>query len=412
MIKPLLRMTSDPVLAIPRFAKRLIVASADVCLCVLATWFAFYLRLGEFIFLDLNSGLVAALSVVLAIPIFASMGLYRAIFRYAGWPAIRSVGIAMSLYGLIYVTIVMAVGLEGTPRTIGVIQPLLLFFGVAGTRVIARFWLGGAYRMQLANKQLPSVLIYGAGSAGRQLAGALNNGYDMRAVGYVDDDDRLHGQTLNGLPIFDPEDLKDLIVDRSIGYVLLAMPSISRQRRQVILGRLSGYQVTVRALPSVAAIVDGRVTVTDLKDPDIDDLLGRDMVPPNQLLLSKKVVGRVVLVTGAGGSIGSELCRQIISIRPSALLLVEIGEFALYSIHAELESMRHKDLSLNDVRLIPLLGSVQDGDRMKEIMSTWAVSTVYHAAAYKHVPLVEYNVLEGLKNNVFGTLETAEAAIA
>lgn len=403
--------TVNLLLSLPPFPKRLLVVFVDCCLCVLTTWVTFYLRLGEFIILNSSFGLAALLSIGLAIPIFSLMRLYKPIFRYAGWYTIFDVGIAMTVYSLGYVTIVTAIGLEGIPRTVGFIQPLLLFFGVACTRMASRFLLGDTYRNWLAGKHLEKVLIYGAGSAGRQLAGALSVGNDMLAVGYVDDDDRLHGQILNGLPIFDTEDLEGLIDKKNISYVLLAMPSISRLKRNAIMARLSEYRVIVRTLPSVSSIVDGRVSVSDLKDPDIHDLLGRDIVPPNQVLLSKAVEGRVVLVTGAGGSVGGELCRQIIGVRPKVLLLVEMNEFALYSIHAELESIRNSDLFLKDVRLIPLLGSVQDGDRMREIMSAWAVSMVYHAAAYKHVPLVEQNVLEGLKNNLFGSLETAHAAI-
>ena len=410
-MKRLLRQAASPMLRMPRLAKRLVAVTVDVCLCILATWAAFYLRLGELASLQREALPAVVASILIAIPLFTTGGLYRAIFRYAGWPAIQSVTRVMLLYSLLYATLVMAVGLEGTPRTVGLIQPLLLFFAVAGSRLAARFWLGGEYRTLRQRESLPRVMIYGAGSAGRQLAAALTGGYEFQVVGFFDDDDRLHGQTLNGVPIFAPKDLAELIETRRVSHVLLAMPSASRVRRNQILTDMSQHRVVVRTLPTMADLAEGRVTVSDIRDLDIDDLLGRDAVAPNYLLLAKKVTGRTVLVTGAGGSIGGELCRQVLALNPSQLLLVEVSEFALYAIHAELESMRSRFGVGAQVRIIPLLCSVQDGDRVWEIMSTWRPDTVYHAAAYKHVPLVEHNMAEGIKNNVFGTLTVVQAAV-
>ena len=405
------RLTASPVLSLPRAVKRLIVLTVDICLCVLATWLAFYLRLEEFVMINSELAMPVLVSVSVALPIFMAMGLYRAIFRYSGWPAIQAVARAMTLYGLVYMTIVMAVGLYGTPRTVGLLQPMILFFGVASSRLFARLWLGGLYRSELQKQSLAKVVIYGAGSAGRQLAAALAGGREMRVVGFLDDDDRLHGQVLDGLPIFSPTDLPELISTKDIGHVLLAMPSVSRARRNDILGQVSAHRVVVRTLPSLGDIAKGRVTVNDIREPDIEDLLGRETVPANRLLLAKKVAGKTVLVTGAGGSIGGQLCRQIIALSPSILLLAEINEFALYEIYNELEPHGAQSSINPQVRVVPLLCSVQDRDRVREIISTWVPDTIYHAAAYKHVPLVEHNLAEGMKNNVFGTLVVAEAAI-
>jgi len=256
------------------------------------------------------------------------------------------------------------------------------------------------------------VVIYGAGPLGqsifRQTLASPESGFQV--IGFLDDDDRLHGHVLNGQRIYSPVDLEQLVSTLKISDVLLAMPSISRQRRNQILNRIRSAHVSVRTLPSVTDLAQGRVSVNDLRELDIDDLLGRDPVVPNHILLTKNILSKVVLVTGAGGSIGSELCRQILAIGPAKLLLIDQSEFALYQIHHELEG-RLADKQGPFTTLLPLLASVQDKDRLREIMSTWRPDTVYHAAAYKHVPLVEHNPAEGIKNNVIGTLRTAQAAI-
>ena len=397
---------SQPILSIPRSAKIGVVLSVDACLCVLSVWLAYYLRLGDFVALS-NAELIAVtLSVLFALPIFFVSGLYRAIFRYSGWPALLTVARAVAVYGLIYASIFTAIGISGVPRTVGIIQPILLLLFVGASRALARLWLGEQYRSLLKKANRPKALIYGAGETGRQLARAMSGSQEMLVVGFLDDDDRLHGHVLNGQPIYNPADLPVLVETLAIKDVLLAIPSVSRKRRNEILTQIQQAQVSVRTLPSVSDLAQGKVTISDLRELDIDDLLGREAVIPNQILLAKNISGKIVMVTGAGGSIGSELCRQIIGLSPEKILLVEQSEFALYDLHQELESKK------TDIPLIPLLASVQDGERINEILSTWHPHTVYHAAAYKHVPLVEHNLSEGLKNNMLGTLVTAQAAIA
>lgn len=405
MKKPLFKF-AVPVLALPRPAKRIIVLSLDLCLCVLTVWLAYYLRLGEFVSLSGRALWAVGASIAIALPLFIVSGLYRAIFRYTGWPALLTVARAVGIYGLLYSSIFTAIGITEIPRTVGIIQPILLLLLVGASRALARVWLGDQYESILRHASRPKVLIYGAGQAGRQLAAAMSNTYEMQVVGFLDDDDRLHGHVLNGLPIYNPVDLPNLAATLPISDVLLAMSNISRKRRNEILTNMRGAHVSVRTLPSVSDLAQGRVSISNLRELDIDDLLGRDPVTPNHILLIKNIAGKVVLVTGAGGSIGSELCRQVLSIGPDKLLLVEQSEFALYAIHQELEDK----LAGRDIKLVPLLGSVQDTDRLHEIMSTWQPNTVYHAAAYKHVPLVEHNPSEGIKNNVLGTLKTARAA--
>jgi FlaA1/EpsC-like NDP-sugar epimerase len=395
-----------PLLGLPRAAKRFVALAVDLGLCVLTVWLSYYLRLGEFVALSGGALWAVAASIGIALPIFIVSGLYRAIFRYCGWPALLAVARAVGIYSLLYASIFTAIGLAGVPRTVGIIQPILLLLFVGASRALARVWLGDQYLSILKHASRPKVLIYGAGNTGRQLAAAMASSHEMQVAGFLDDDDRLHGHVLNGQPIYNPADLDSLAATLNISDVLLAMPSLSRRRRNEILGQIRVAKVAVRTLPSVTDLAQGKVSISDLRELDIDDLLGREPVMPNHILLAMNVRSKVVMVTGAGGSIGSELCRQILAVGPSKLLLIEQSEFALYGIHQELE----EKLSGREITLVPLLASVQDNDRIHESMSTWHPDTVYHAAAYKHVPLVEHNPAEGIKNNVLGTLKTALAA--
>ena len=399
----------SPTLAMPRLVKRFIAIMLDVSLCILTVWLAYYLRLGEFISFTGQSGLskgavLASLSSIgISIPIFIFSGLYRAIFRYSGWPALLAVARAIGIYSSLYVTLFTIIGAPDVPRTIGIIQPILLLLFVGSSRAFVRIWLGKQYVSILKRSERSKVLVYGAGNNGRQLVAALANSHEMQIIGFLDDDDRLQGHTLNGLPVYDPDHLVSLVASLSVDNILLALPNISRKRRNDILNHIRGAHVSVRTLPSMNDLANGKVSISDVRELDVDDLLGREPVMPNHSLLAKNVHSKVVLVTGAGGSIGSELCRQIFYIGPTKLLLIEQSEFALYNIHKELEEMR----TSSEIVLVPLLASVLDEVRMRDILSTWRPDTVYHAAAYKHVPLVEHNPAIGIKNNVLGTLYTA-----
>ncbi len=309
----------------------------------------------------LNALWPTAAAIGFAIPIFIVSGLYRAIFRYSGWPALLSVARAVGTYGLLYASVFTAVGVAEVPRTIGLIQPILLLVFVGASRALARVWLGDHYQNILRKASRLKALVYGAGTTGRQLVRAMANSHEMQVVGFLDDDDRLHGHILNGQPIYDPSDLVNLVETLSVSDVLIAMPHLSRKRRNEILGRICVAHVAVRTLPSMTDLAQGKVSITDLRELDIDDLLGREPVMPNYILLGVNVRSKVVMVTGAGGSIGSELCRQILEIAPSKLLLIEQSEFALYSIHQELEGK----LAGREVVMVPLLASVKDRERMR-----------------------------------------------
>ncbi|MBB4567703.1 polysaccharide biosynthesis protein [Rhizobium leucaenae] len=398
-----------PFLALPRSTKRALALIVDASLCVLTVWFAYCLRLDDWVILEGVEWLPAIVSLLVAIPIFIVLGLYRAIFRYAGMSAFMTVVKAVSIYALAFMTIFTAISVPGVPRTVGILQPLLLLIAIGLSRMWTRYWLGNAYQRLLNRNQLAKVLIYGAGSSGRQLAGALANSAELNVVGYLDDDKHLQGSIMGGLPIYDPADLSALSVSSEIRDVLLALPNATRQRRNEILESMRKARVTVRTMPDLTALAQGRVAVSDLRELDIEDLLGRNVIAPDRALIEKNIRGKVVMVTGAGGSIGSELCRQILKNGPSCLLLVEQNEFGLYAIHGELEKSA-ATAGDGDIRIIPFLASIRDGRRLRQIMEAWRPKTVYHAAAYKHVPLVEYNPVEGIRNNVLGTLTTAEVA--
>ena len=420
----MLKIIRSILLKSPRLVKQALAVLSDVAVCAIAVQLAMDLRLETHVAWSFQHTWMFGLSLVLFLPIFIAIGLYRAIFRFAGLQVIFTLNKAMAIYAFLYASVFTLIGIDQVPRSVGLLQPLIFGLGIVSSRLFVRYWLGGFGRNDLVSGT-PRALIYGAGSAGRQLAGGLLPSSNVRVVGYVDDDDRLHGHNLNGLNIYSPNDLVRIVERKQVTQIFLAIPSVSQRRRNEVINQLLPLHVQVRTLPGLADLASGKVTVSDLRELNIEDLLGREPVVPNPLMLAKNITSKVVMVTGAGGSIGSELCRQILKAQPSTLLLVELSEFALYEIHRELEAtvremayQASEDLtgpSLDTLEasapvLIPLLANVRDARRMSEILRTWRPSTVYHAAAYKHVPLVEHNPAEGVKNNVQGTLVTATQA--
>ncbi|MDZ7804426.1 nucleoside-diphosphate sugar epimerase/dehydratase [Thiohalophilus sp.] len=399
-----------------RLHKQAVMVVSDALLLMVALWAAFSLRLGTLYLPDLPVLILIGAAPLVAIPVFVYFGLYRAIVRYIGLKAIWVVVQAVSLYALCWALLAFLSGVQGIPRSVTLINWLMAIVLIGGSRMMARWWF---LRLQstpeLSAAGRINVVIYGAGSSGVQLATALGFSQQYRPVAYIDDDVTLQGQQINGLPVFAFRELSKLINKLGIREVLLAMPSASRSRRKAIIRQLEPYHVHVKTLPGMAELAGGQVKVEDIKEVEIDDLLGRDNVAPRPDLIEANVCDKVVMVTGAGGSIGSELCRQILKYGPRQLLLYEHNEYALYNIDHELVHSAFyqgaTELPASQRQVLPMLGTVLDQERLERLCTAFGVQTIYHAAAYKHVPMVEMNPVAAIRNNIFGTLKVARAAI-
>ncbi len=407
-------------LSLTRRQKRLIQLTADILLVWISLWLSFVVRLGveELINPFTTHRWLFVFAPVVAIPLFIRFGMYRAVMRYFGNDALIAIIKAVSLSALVLGVIVYWYSNHENvvPRSIIFNYWWLSLVMIGGLRLAMRQyflgdWFAAAQHVPFTSRDdgLPKVAIYGAGAAGNQLVAALRMGRVMRPVAFIDDDSSISDRIISGLQVFKPKHIQQMIDSTGAQEILLAIPSSNRGRRREILGFLEGFPLHVRSVPGFMDLASGRVKVDDIQEVDIADLLGRDAVPAQGDLLEHCIKEQCVLVTGAGGSIGSELCRQILSLRPTTLLLFEHSEFNLYSIVSELEqSIARESLS---VRLLPILGSVRNQDKLLDVMKAWGVDTVYHAAAYKHVPMVEHNIAEGVLNNVIGTLNTAQAAL-
>ena len=389
-----------------RTAKRGVVLLSDAAICTAACLIAIYLRLGVFPGRDTPYGLLIAVSIGLALPIFWVMGLYREIYSQFGVSGVVAIGRACALYALPFALIFALIPISGAPRTLTLIQPILLFVGISASRMLARHWLFGLE--SYSGPAQRRVLIYGAGSAGRQLSGAVAQSREMVVVGFFDDNPALVGQMLDGRSIHSPADIAGTVEKLAADEILLALPSAPRARRKEIIAQARRANARIRTLPGMMDIAHGRVDASHIQELEIEDLLGRGSVEPDVELMRRNTRGRVLMVTGAGGSIGSELCRQLLALEPRALLLVDINEFGLYEIDRELTARARERGSA--VRIVPLLGSVREQARMEEIVGTWRPDTIYHVAAYKHVPLVEQNPVEGVRTNIFGVFTLAGVA--
>ncbi len=407
-------------LALPRHQKRLIQVATDVLLVWIALWMSFVVRLGID---DVANPLILHpwlffSAPLVAIPLFIKFGMYRAVMRYFGNDALIAIIKAVSLSSLILGIVVYWYGNHQSvvPRSIIFNYWWLSLIMIGGLRLAMRQyflgdWFEASQHVPFTNREdgLPRVAIYGAGAAGNQLVAALRMGRLMRPVAFIDDDLGISDRVISGLMVYKPKNIQRMIDLTGAQEILLAIPSSNRARRREILGFLEGFPLHVRSVPGFMDLASGRVKVDDIQEVDIADLLGRDAVPAQSELLERCIKGKSVMVTGAGGSIGSELCRQILSLQPTTLLLFDHSEFNLYTILSELERrVSHESLT---VRLLPILGSVRNQGKLLDVMKAWRIDTVYHAAAYKHVPMVEHNIAEGVLNNVMGTLNTAQAAL-
>ncbi len=391
-----------------RFLKQLLMVFFDSFLVILMLELAFIIRLGELFFPEVPL-LFYMLSVpIIAIPIFATLGLYRTIIRYIGFKELWTIIQSASLYVILFTAIIflLAAPFDDTtsgffPRSVLLIYWLLMIVSLLVSRMLARWSIVKLY----SKKNILNVVIYGAGVAGRELSIALSQSNQYKPVALVDDASELQKHRINGLEVFSPDNLSVLIHRRKIKEILIALPSISISRRREIINNLEQYQVQVRSVPSISELARGNVEISHLTDLTDSDLLGRELVNSEKNIKNINVKDKIVLVTGAGGSIGSELCRQILKLKPKRLVLFEISEVALYTIHKDLMKIEE------NINILPVLGSVTSKKRIYETLKRYSVNTIYHAAAYKHVPMVEFNYFEGINNNIFGTLNCAQAAI-
>lgn len=423
------------ILMIPGPIKRSILIAADSVLLIGALWLSFSLGLDNWYWSrgGVNNPIVLLVlfAPVAAVPVFAHFGLYRAIIRHLGMGAVWSVVKAVMVYAALWGLVAFLIGVQGVPRTVVPINAMVAVLAVGGSRMFARWLLrkiedsvhivharGGADAHSVGSHQ-SRVVIFGAGSAGRQLAVGLGQSRECVLLAFVDDDIELHGRDLMSVPIISQEKLQNFVVSHQVDDILLAMPSITRKQRSVIIEQLRPLNVRIRTLPGLIAMAQGKADYADLHDLDINDLLAREPAEPDEVMLQQQVTGKTVMVTGAGGSIGSELCRQILQRKPQVLLLFELSEFLLYTLNNELldtlhhltnEKRNHGAVGLVPT-IIPLLGSVADESRVSDIILTWKPNIIYHAAAVKHVPIVEHNIAECIKNNVLGTLVMAKVAI-
>lgn len=404
MLKKLFKKNLNLILSLPRYLKQGIVVIIDSLLFLLSI-FLTYILLVNNIFLPKEYIFFMGISYLfIAIPIFWIFSLYKTIFRYSDLSIVFNCFYSCILYGLLSTAISIFHLSYEIIKSFNIIQSLILFISITLVRIL----IGKIISFNLISqrkKNKNNVIIYGAGSAGRKLSISLVNNPEYKVIGFIDDNKQLHHKLLFGHVIYSINDLHKLCSNQNIYAIFLALPSISRFKRNQIIKSLDKYKVNVKTLPSISEIIDGTITFSDIKDLNIDDLLSREEVKADSVLLNKNINSKVVVVTGAGGSIGSELCRQIIKFNPKKLLLLELNEYSLYKINAELTN------SVKNIKIFPLLINTQDQKSLEKIFKLFKVNTVYHAAAYKHVPLVEENICEGVKNNVFSTLAIANASV-
>lgn len=396
-------MRSERLIGLPRWAKQILVMSVDMVMGIAATWLAFSLRIDGMHVPSDNEWIPYWFGPLLALPIFIHFGLYRAIFRYTDLAAIKQIVKAVAVYATIYSAVVLAFYIPPNPRSIGVLQPFILSAFIVGVRMFARFWLLSSTidpRLRVLRRRL---LIVGAGEEAVQLANALRDSPEYIQIGFVSDDQQLVGRNMAGHRVFALNELRPVIENYEVSDLVIALESGSQGARRQIIEKCKGLPVHIQ---TAGLTLDSEHS--SIRELDIDDLLGRDHVPANVELLNLKNHQKVVLVTGAGGSIGSELCRQILATRPTRLVLFENNEFALYALHHELQQKVHS--FYREVQLSPVLGDVRDAHRLREVFKAVKPNTVYHAAAYKHVPLVELNPFEGIRNNFLGTRLSAQVA--
>lgn len=404
------KLVVENLLSLERNQKAFAIFTADAILCVAAIFIAFSLRVGALAFPVGPVLKYAAVAVPLFIPAFYFAGAYRTIFRFVGGRTLLDLARATFIYAIPLIMIFLVISVPNVPRTVAVLQPMIFYGLVVSSRILVRYFVTEIVMRSSQSRAVSRVIIYGAGRSGQQLANSLKHEYDFAVVAFVDDDGRLQGSRLDGVPIIHSSELVGYAKKRLVDAVLIALPKVSRKRRAEIVDDLRELNLRVQALPAVGEIVGGKVSINDLRDVQIEDLLGRDEVQPNEILFARTILGKNVLVTGAGGTIGGEICRQIVCRGAHTVVLFDMSEFGLYQIERELRNTQSLQPGSADTRIVAVLGSVTDRNRVGQILEQWSIDTIYHAAAYKHVPLVEENPVEGLRNNILGTLVVVEEA--
>lgn len=392
-----------------RTLKRVLAVSMDIASALLSLWLAVSLRFDAIRLPDSAELPAYLLAPLLMLPVFTIAGMYRAIYRYSGFAAYTTVVKSVVAYGILFLCALVSLHRPELPLSLGIMQPMILLLLTGGTRAIVRMLMTREAFRAGNGLATARMLIYGAGAAGVEMVNAIHRSPKYALEGFIDDDTELQGRTINGMMVYSPDEALELITERGITNILLAIPSASRSRRNGIIEQFRSYPVHIETLPGVDALADGKVTISDIKEIEIEDLLGRDPVPVNHVRLQTSIAGRVVMVTGAGGSIGSELCRQLLAAHPAKILLFDNSEHNLYTVHTDL--MQRSSRFCSATELLPLLGDITDEHRIRDIFRVFRPDLIYHAAAFKHVPMVEHNPTEGLRNNVFGTLTLAVAAV-
>jgi FlaA1/EpsC-like NDP-sugar epimerase len=405
---------SKSLISLPRLTKRFIMMLFDSIAIIFVLLLAFSIRFGYLFFPEItdsegnlsNMFWIIISAPLIAIPIFKIFDLYHSIIRYIGFKSLARVGQAVTLYAVIWGLMTYMLELPGIPRSAIIINWMLTILFIGGSRVFARWYLVSNIQKKEKSQKKKKVIIYGAGSVGMQLSETINSSDEFNHIAFIDDSESIQGHQINGIKVFPFSKVSILVEKKQIDEILLAIPSLTRSRRNDIIELLSPLKIPVRIIPSMIELAHGNLKVEDLKEVDIEDLLGRDSIPPNKNLLNSSTAGKTILVTGAGGSIGAELCRQLLLLKPKCIVLFDINEYSLYKINAEIESIER-----GDSEFIPVLGSVQDRQRLTQVCQHFSIQVIYHAAAYKHVPMVEHNNSEGVLNNVIGTLVASEVAV-
>ncbi|MCG8345902.1 MAG: polysaccharide biosynthesis protein [Chlorobiales bacterium] len=402
-------MLQSSMLSLPLRAKQATAFILDGILVLVTVWLACSFRFEMWHVPHGGQWLVYVIALAISLPVFYSAGLYNSVFRFSESMAIKQLIKAVTVYGVLFFLILVLLKIQGVPRSISILQPMMLFLFLLASRGGVRFLLNTRLQFGHCRAADKRLLIYGVGSAGIQLAIAIEEGAQSFLVGFIDDDPKFHGRLVKGLRVFSFEEVPGVIEKAMVTDILLAIPSAAPSRRKEILRALQPFHVHIRTLPSIEDMTGGNVSVADVKEVDIEDLLGRDPVSPDLSLIGRNIARKTVAVTGAGGSIGRELCRRVLFSGAARLLLVDHSEFNVHDAYLELDQYRKRKALSTD--LVPLLCNVAEENRFGYICSEYRPQTVYHAAAYKHVPMVEQNPVEGVRNNVFGTLHAALAAL-